>query len=463
MNYGVVKNTVRVLFLVLCFVSVALVNLISLVQAEDYTSPNFILRDPVITIEGGRATSPSFEYYSSGGQLITGESTSSSFIQRAGFLYYPVATSPIITATPGNGQVVLTWTRSVGVLANITNYQVGTGTVSGGPYTFESVGNVLTFTKTGLTNGTPYFFKIKADADTLTLVQSAEVSATPVAPTAACGDGSCNGSETCSTCPSDCGSCPSGGGGGGGGYIAPPVITQVIFTGRAYPKSTVTLLKDAQISATTIAGTDANFQLSISGLSGGNYIFSVYGEDSKGIRSSLLTFPVSITSGATTKVSGIFISPTIAVDKSEVKRGDNIAIFGQSIPSSEVTISVNSEEEFFNKIKADVSGAYLYNFDTAVLEIGQHFTKSKAALNGEISSFSKAIGFAVGTKNVLAQLPTKAPAKGDLNSDNRVNLVDFSITAYWYKRPSPPSSVDLNSDGKVDLVDFSITAYYWTG
>jgi hypothetical protein len=50
-----------------------------------------------------------------------------------------------------------------------------------------------------------------------------------------------------------------------------------------------------------------------------------------------------------------------------------------------------------------------------------------------------------------------------MNNDKQVNLVDFSIAAYWYKRPSPPANIDLNSDGKVDLVDFSIMAYYWTG
>ncbi|MCR4275464.1 MAG: dockerin type I repeat-containing protein [Candidatus Wolfebacteria bacterium] len=272
---------------------------------------------------------------------------------------------------------------------------------------------------------------------------------------------SCAASCTFNT--SQCTSAPppsgGGGGGGGGGYVAP--VTSAIFNGRAYPKSTVTLLKDAQIAATTIAGADANFQISVSGLSGGNYIFSVYSEDSKGNRSSLLTFPVSVTSGATTKVSGIFIAPTITVDKSEVKRGDDIAIFGQSVPNSEITISVNSDEEFFNKIKADAGGVYLYNFDTSPLEIAQHFTKSKTALNGEISSFSKTISFAVGTKNVAKV--TQEFLKGDLNNDGRVNLVDFSIVAYWYKRPSPPASADLNGDGKTDLVDFSIMAFYWTG
>jgi hypothetical protein len=32
-----------------------------------------------------------------------------------------------------------------------------------------------------------------------------------------CGDGQCNGDEACDTCPDDCGECPGGGGGGGGG------------------------------------------------------------------------------------------------------------------------------------------------------------------------------------------------------------------------------------------------------
>ena len=305
-----------------------------------------------------------------------------------------------------------------------------------------------------------------------------------------CGDGviqsgeSCDGSnlngKSCAmqgfssgtlTCNSNCtfntSACtsappPSSGGGGGGGYTAVPVTTSVVFSGRAYSKSTVTLLKDAQIAATTIADANANFQVSVSGISGGNYIFAVYSEDSKGIRSSLLTFPVSVTSGITTNVGGIFIAPTIAVDKSEVKRGDNIAIFGQSAPNGEITVAISSEEEFFGKTAADQNGAYLYNFDTAQLDMGQHFTKSKAARDGTISSFSKAISFAIGTKNVVAELP-KVAAKGDMNSDKRVNLVDFSIAAYWYKRISPLASVDLNSDSKVDLVDFSIMAFYWTG
>ena len=253
---------------------------------------------------------------------------------------------------------------------------------------------------------------------------------------------------------------PSSPGGSPGGNSPP--TTHVIFTGKAYPKSTVTLLKDAQIVATTISGADANFQISLTNITAGSYIFSVYSEDDKGNRSSLLTFPLSVSSGVITNVTGIFISPTIDVDKSEVKRGEILKIFGQAIPNSDITVIINSDEELYGKIKADTIGAYLYNLDTLEIEMGDHLAKSRATLEEEISSLSKAISFKVGTRTVLKET-IKIPEKGDLNDDKRVNLIDFSILAYWYQRPSPSAKVDLNNDGKVNLIDFSIMAYYWTG
>jgi len=288
-----------------------------------------------------------------------------------------------------------------------------------------------------------------------------------------CGNGVVESGEQCdaggsnAACPAACSascainSCGGGGASGGGGYFAPSE-TKVIFSGRAYPGSRVTLLKDAQITAQTVADSAANFRISISGLSTGSYIFGVYSEDNQGRRSSLLTFPTSVTFGVAIEIGSIFITPTIAIDKSQVKHGENIAIFGQSTPEANITVSINSEEEFFGQIIADANGAYLYNFDTAKLVVGQHLTKSKAATGGVVSSFGKAVNFTVGAKTVLAQSPA-LPAKGDFNHDSRVNLIDFSITAYWYKRVNPPASIDLNGDGKVDLIDFSIMAFNWTG
>jgi hypothetical protein len=256
--------------------------------------------------------------------------------------------------------------------------------------------------------------------------------------------------------------------GGGGGVGRPPVApTQVVFSGRAFPRSTVTILKDAQVAATTIADSNANFKVTLSGLLAGSYIFSVYAEDNRGIRSSLLTFHTSVAAGTTVEIGGIFIAPSIAVDKREVRRGDNIAIFGQSAPRSEITIRVNSAEEFYVKTNADRDGIYLYNFDTTPMDMGQHHARSKSALAGAISAFGKAVGFTVGMRNVpWAAAPMFL--KGDLNNDGRVNLIDFSIAAYWYKRPIGAEFVAreierLNGDGRVDLIDFSIMAFYWTG
>jgi hypothetical protein len=294
-------------------------------------------------------------------------------------------------------------------------------------------------------------------------------------------DGADLGGQTCVglgfvsgslSCRSDCGfntagcanSVPTSGGGGGGG--SSPAVTSVVFTGRAYPTSKITLLKDSQIAAVTVAGADANFSITLAGLTAGSYNFSIYSEDAQDNRSSVLTYPVTVTLGATVKVSDVFIAPTISVDKSEVVQGDNIAIFGQSVPAGNVTIQVNSQT-FFATTTSDKSGAYLYNFDTAPLEIGQHSTKSKVKLQTDISSFGKTVGFSVGSQNIPSP-SSKCPAKGDLNGDCKVNLIDFSIAAHWYKAPLSDDfkkieAAELSGDGKIDLVDFSIMASYWTG
>jgi hypothetical protein len=251
-----------------------------------------------------------------------------------------------------------------------------------------------------------------------------------------------------------------------GRYTPTPPETKIVLSGRAYPQSNVVLLKDGQIALKTIAGPDANFNMQLSGLSAGNYIFSVYGEDNKGLSSSSFVFPVKITQGATTNIGGIFIAPTITTDKNTVKLGDNIVIFGQSAPQSDITIVVNSENEILSKAKADKNGVYLYNFNTSVLEKGNHYAKSRATLNEEVGSYSKSIKFIVGDSSI--SLPSQKSSKGDLSNDSRVSLVDFSIAAYWYKKPLNQSfsiieKEKLNGDGKIDLVDFSIIAFYWKG
>jgi hypothetical protein len=410
-------------------------------SAADYSSSHFILRDPVITVGGGYGSSSSFQYFASLGQTVIGQSTSTTFIDRSGFLYFSTITNPVLSASSGDTVASLSWTVSTASLgANVNGYQVGVSTTSGGPYTYTSVGNVLSYNAAGLSNGTTYYFVVRAvDTAGGDVALSNQVSVTPSAT-------------------------GGGGGGGGGGSI----VSGSKFSGYAYPLSTVYILQDGELVAQTISGTDGQFSVRINDLSSGTYNFAFYSVDKNGIRSDSFSFPVFVGSGSSVDVTGIFITPTIDVDKSQVKKGDDLLIFGQTTPKSDVTIQVNSNNQLFANTKADTNGVYLYNFDTAPLEFGSHSTKSKSILaSGAASGYGKVVGFTVGTENI-AKKPSDTACHADLNADAKVNLVDFSIAAFWYKKTLEPAIATiekncLNGDGVINLVDFSIMAFYWTG
>lgn len=259
----------------------------------------------------------------------------------------------------------------------------------------------------------------------------------------------------------------SGGGGGGSSTSSSGSSTGVSFSGRAYPRSRVELLKDGQVIVSTVAGADAYFSMTASGFNPGSHTFLVIGEDASGYRSDAESFFITLSEGSTTRITGIYLAPTLSVDKKEVKQGDNIAIFGQTVPESNVTISVHSPIEYFRTTDADEDGVFLYNFDTTPLNKGGHQTKAKSAQAQQISEFGKSVAFIVGDTNVLNDQGA-CPAKGDLNTDCRVNLVDFSIAAFWYKKPLSETfksieAMALNGDGQLTIVDFSVMAFYWTG
>lgn len=323
----------------------------------------------------------------------------------------------------------LTWTISVATLANITDYQVGTATVSGGPYTFESVGNVLSFTKTGLTNNAAYFFKLKALAGTLVLAQSNEASAT-----------------TTTAAP------PIRGG--------PPLMrAKVIFQGKAYLDSLVTILKDAKVVATVRTDSKADFRAEIANLTTGSYAFGLWAEDSEGRKSVTISFTINVSPRKTTTISDILLPPTIELEKNSLEKGEFLNISGQTAPGSEIDILIDSaEQEIVEKTKAEADGKWSYSFDTSILNKGVYSVKVKATSpEGLISSFSETLIF-----YYIEEAPVEEICpRGDLNQDGRVNLVDFSILLYWWGRVN--ACADQNGNEIVDLPDFSIMMYYWTG
>jgi fibronectin type 3 domain-containing protein len=84
-----------------------------------------------------------------------------------------------LVASPGNALVALSWNASSGA----SSYNVKRSTTSGGPYTTIATGVTSTsFTNTGLTNGTTYFFVVSAVNSSGESGNSNQASATPIAP-----------------------------------------------------------------------------------------------------------------------------------------------------------------------------------------------------------------------------------------------------------------------------------------
>lgn len=243
---------------------------------------------------------------------------------------------------------------------------------------------------------------------------------------------------------------------GGGGYFW-PTKTTVVIQGKAYPLAKITILKDGEVTKVITADNNANFKTEITDISPGIWTFSLWAEDSAGRRSIIFSFAVTILEGKITTISNIFLPPTIELNKINLARGEELEIFGQTAPEAKVEIHIESPQEIIRTVTAEKSGNWEFQFDTNYLEEGMHTTRAKAeSLEGLKSSFSSVLTFYIG-KYKEKEIFRRA----DFSKDDRVNLIDFSILLYWWKKYNP--IVDLNEDGIVNLSDFSILLYYWTG
>ncbi len=137
----------------------------------------------------------------------------------------PAPPSSLSASTVSTTAIDLSWSDTS---SNEDGFRVERKTGSGGTYAqiATTSPNVATYSDAGLTANTSYFYRVLAfNSD---------------------GD-SAYSNEASSTTSASSGSGGSGGGGGGGGGGAGTPITAVVFEGKAYPGSDVTLLKDAQV------------------------------------------------------------------------------------------------------------------------------------------------------------------------------------------------------------------------
>ena len=405
------------------------------VTATDYSSTNFKVKDPVIDSGQVSSSSTSFGVGQSVSQTAPGKSSSTTFQLWSGYQYFFKAKANVLTATAGDTQVALSWTVPQTFLGiSVSSYEVGTGTVSGS-YTFENVGAVTSFNKTGLSNGTAYYFIIKAKGPGgVFLAYSNEAIATP------------SGSAVVSS------------GGGGGGGVGGGGIT---FSGFTSPNSTVTLLRDGGIVTSTVANTAGLFSFGSSSQSLGYHTYLIFASDTGGLATSLVSFPLTITS-TSQSITDIVLPPTISTSPYQVKKGDSVSISGQAAPNSNVSLKLRTPASFNTTVKAGSDGKYSYLLSTDSLNIGDYFAEGIADLTGLRSSIlSKSVLFKVGNETITK--PVSPIVCGDFNSDGRINLIDLSILIFWYEKPNPADRVDCNKDRTINLVDFSILVYNWTG
>ena len=87
--------------------------------------------------------------------------------------------------------------------------------------------------------------------------------------------------------------------------------------------------------------------------------------------------------------------PTIEIKPTQVRRGQEIDIFGQAFPESEIQIFI-SPKEIVRKTKASSEGDWKYILNTSPLEEGKYDVVAKAFYgDGEQSSFSHTLSFLV--------------------------------------------------------------------
>lgn len=214
-----------------------------------------------------------------------------------------------------------------------------------------------------------------------------------------CGDGSCNGAETCSSCPSDCGACPEEPPSEGGtttatiiqGGVSGPIPIKVIFQnpkdGETIKRGVLTLLVEGyegtRLDSDLIVSAESELFETVK-------LVSNFGQRASGIYGANISIGKNITKGEyAIIVKGkrsaydeqrilITVDPTIyinaSLDKEKYFKGERITLVGnlkyfdqEPVKNNTLGISISAEDFLLNKtITSDMNGwfsdSYLISF-----------------------------------------------------------------------------------------------------
>ncbi len=235
--------------------------------------------------------------------------------------------------------------------------------------------------------------------------------------------------------------------------------TAVTFSGLAYPKATVSILKEGAPAISVIADITGYFTATLEEKYDSTIVYTLYAVDISGNKSLLINYPIVVYTGYITHLSGIRFAPTIVIDKAQVRAGDYLTVFGYSLPSVGMEVFIEGKQKKSFTLTSNSNGTYKIILPMTDLPKGDYVVYVRYANDARIS---KLVKFIIGDTNIPnTDIVENVP--GDCNYDGIINLVDFSVLAFWYNKENPPKCVDTNGDNKINLVDFSILAFWWTG
>ncbi len=235
------------------------------------------------------------------------------------------------------------------------------------------------------------------------------------------------------------------------------------ISGYAASGMFITFTEGGSSIGTCVADDTGYFTQIFPGIAPTDHTILIYGVDQFNRTTPSALIEVYTRAYQMTEVSGIILPPTLELDKTEIVRGDSITISGRGTPGYLVKISteppVNSYEQ-----TVDENGDFsLVISDTGNMDFGDH--KVYALVQdglGTQSLFSVTLFFRVlDSEPPDGDEPDCDITRGDLNCDDNVDIVDFSILLYHWGTNS--GLADINYDSNVNLIDFSIMMFYWQG
>jgi hypothetical protein len=237
-----------------------------------------------------------------------------------------------------------------------------------------------------------------------------------------------------------------------------PVITKtnVIVSGQAAPGAVVSVMRDAQPYGMAMAKADGTFQITIAGFIAGTYLLQVRAELGTIHHVMTDTFVVQVNKDSTTKVSDVLVPPIV---RGGTVMAGGLELRGMAVPNT--VVNVLRQGSLIGTGQVSSVGEFIITTDTPVargerLELVMIVTNRPPVRTFFTSTF-------IGESDTAIEKPLSCLNSVDISGECRVDLKDFAIAVYTYLFKPVSARIDFNKDGQIDLVDFSIMAFYWTG